>query len=530
MSTPQRRHLSVLTFSLFVLVLFTAASAVAQTVMTLAPGFHPQSLSGIAGGPQHAAANLDHDGQPCPGWIAHTANHQIDLVGPIAMTIAVESPVDTTLAIWGPDGWRCSDDANGYNPAITDILGVGSYSIFVGTYDEGASAPYTLHLTEGHAPTAAEAGSSDSPGGVDVSSSTSTYDSIVLAAGFVPDPQTLLGTAGGDADAGILGPTPTGSCVGWVSETPDHIMTLNTGFEFLRVTISSAEDTTLAVFGPTGWHCNDDTHDVNPEVALHGWPPGVYRIWVGSYDRGMYWPYEIYFSEYMSAQPVPVPALELTFQGAFEEIDVFFSGPDAATIFAECMGYLGSANTSLVDDVTIFGVAHHNRPSYWGDEVLCAMAAANARPRVGDCPYVVAGSIEDLPFAFCGVYIDEIRHAVTTYAPVLASNGMIDDLVIDGVPHHNGPSYWNADQVTSMILSTVVDPMAGLVARGDIEGSPFVFSGNTAAEIRSQCEAFVHSMSLSLVDDINVNGEHRHNGPSYWNAAEICMIISSMAR
>ena len=641
--------------------------------MTLAPGFHPQTLSGVAGGPQNASTHTALDGVACPGWIPATANHQINLTATIPVTIEIESTIDTTLAIWGPDGWRCNDDTNGYNPAISDALGLGTYSIFVGSYSAGTSAPYTLLLGEGVALTAAEAGSSGDPAGFNTAAATANFDAIALSTGFLPDPQTLRGTAGGDSDAAILGETVTGSCVGWASSTPDHIMTLGTGFEFLRVSISAAQDTTLAIFGPQGWHCNDDTSGYNPEIAMTGWTPGVYRIWVGTFDQGVYWPYEISFSEYrgtpsgpplsavaldvhsttpnygaltvsshggptaphvlngvsggaidsnvvldawgapcsgwVSANPdhllevigyhdylrlsvrsggdttlvvngpsgffcnddaetldagiardwapgtyrvwvgsynsgqnltyelevsraptVEIPAIELTFEGSFEWVDVFFSGPDAETIFDACSTYVSSAGTSMVDDVMIFGTLHHNGPSYWDNRALCSMAAANARPRVGDCPVRISGQVEDVPFDFCGVSVVAVREAISTYVPMLAMGGMIDDITIDGVPHHNGPSYWDTDEVTAMILSSVIDRSATVIARGSIEDSPFVFTGYDAADIRAQCETYVGEMNISMVDDITVNGETRHNGPSYWNTAEICMIISSLAR
>ena len=525
--TPQLRNRTVLTCWLFALVFLMSGLASAQTVMTLAPGFHPQSLTGVAGGPQNASTHTAVDGQSCPGWIAHTANHQINLVGPIELTIEVESSIDTTLALWGPDGWRCNDDIDGYNPAIRDTLGIGSYSIFVGAYNEGQSAPYSLLLGEGHAPTAAEAGSSGDPAALDTSSTTANFGSHAVGSmGGPAAAHVLSGSSGGPIDSSGAHDAFSGPCSGWVNANPNHLLEVTSYQDYLRLAVTSEGDTTLVVHGPSGFLCNDDAYGIDPELEGQ-WVPGIYRIWVGSYYDGQNLHYELEISQFPRGE---MYVLELTFQGAFEGTDVFFSGPDAATIYTECMGYAVSANTGFVDDVVIFGVSHHNGPSYWGDEVLCAMAAANARPRLGECPVVVAGQIEDLPFAFCGATPDMVRQAVAAYAPVLAASGMIDDITVDGVPHHNGPSYWDAGQVTSMILSSVVDPMAGLVARGDIEGLPFVFSGNSAAEIRAQCEAFVHSMDLSMVDDINVNGEHRHNGPSYWNPAEICMIVSSLAR
>ena len=107
---------------------------------------------------------------------------------------------------------------------------------------------------------------------------------------------TESGTAGGVAT--ILSPvmTPTGPCVGSFSSQPNHILTVPAELENVRLAISATADATLVVHGPSGFLCNDDSVGLLP--TLEGtWLPGVYRIWVGSYQPGVTFPYSMQLVE-----------------------------------------------------------------------------------------------------------------------------------------------------------------------------------------------------------------------------------------
>ncbi|MBZ0117302.1 MAG: hypothetical protein K8H88_09920 [Sandaracinaceae bacterium] len=121
------------------------------------------------------------------------------------------------------------------------------------------------------------------------------FGSIALTTGFVPDPQGLTGTSGGQVPASSIG----GGCVGWVASNPDHLMRLNTAFSFFRIFVHSSEDTTLMVLTPDGrWICDDDSgQGLNPLIEAGYWPPGDYWVWVGSYRQGVYAPYQAFFTE-----------------------------------------------------------------------------------------------------------------------------------------------------------------------------------------------------------------------------------------
>ena len=77
--------------------------------------------------------------------------------------------------------------------------------------------------------------------------------------------------------------TATGYCDGFASRQPNHILKLNSFFEFLRLEVESPADTTILVQGSGGVWCNDDSDDANPVIEGQ-WQPGLYKVWVGSYQ------------------------------------------------------------------------------------------------------------------------------------------------------------------------------------------------------------------------------------------------------
>jgi hypothetical protein len=108
---------------------------------------------------------------------------------------------------------------------------------------------------------------------------------ILLNRGFAPNPMQITGNSGGEIPVTrvvVQKRTPTGLCLGYISPQPNHILTLETFFNYLAITVDSLQDTTLIVQGPGGIWCNDDTQGHNPAIAGQ-WQPGSYHIWVGSY-------------------------------------------------------------------------------------------------------------------------------------------------------------------------------------------------------------------------------------------------------
>jgi hypothetical protein len=131
------------------------------------------------------------------------------------------------------------------------------------------------------------------------------FENVTIAPQFSPSPLILRGISGGSVPATTVAAnkeTPTGACVGFVDESPDHTITLNGFFNYLSLVVESPQDTTIVITGPGGTWCNDDFQAKNPGVAGQ-WLAGTYQVWVGSYDKNKYHPYIIRMSEVQPANP-----------------------------------------------------------------------------------------------------------------------------------------------------------------------------------------------------------------------------------
>lgn len=340
------------------LVLLMALQANAQQTVTLSPGFapDPQRLSGTAGGTTDATVHGSSPLGGCFGWVPATPQHVLTLTEHLEwLAVRVSASGDTTLVVEGPVGWWCNDDDIGLNAGMSGQWAPGTYSIFVGTYDQGQALPYTLTLSSSDNPDVAvveppvvpdvqtppiaievpevpvvveipevpvvavpelpvvetpelpvvevpelpivEVPPPTDGTTLDTTSAVALSGALPLATGFLPDPQLLEGTSGGSLHAGSLDIGKATSCEGWVNSAPNHMLTLSTEFNYLRLDVSSQGDTTLVVHGPNGWSCNDDMNGLNPRVE-GPFTAGTYRIWVGSYDHGQAHAYRIAFSEW----------------------------------------------------------------------------------------------------------------------------------------------------------------------------------------------------------------------------------------
>lgn len=133
------------------------------------------------------------------------------------------------------------------------------------------------------------------------------FENVRLGSKFSPDPLTIRGISGGAVESkSVAGraQTPTGPCVGFVDQPPDHTIELTSFFNYLSLQVQSPEDTTLVISGPGGSWCNDDFQGKNPGIAGQ-WLAGTYRIWVGSYDKNNYHPYIINISQVQLLNPGP---------------------------------------------------------------------------------------------------------------------------------------------------------------------------------------------------------------------------------
>ncbi|NJN32456.1 MAG: hypothetical protein HC824_20050 [Synechococcales cyanobacterium RM1_1_8] len=114
-----------------------------------------------------------------------------------------------------------------------------------------------------------------------------------------PDPTYLRGISGGEqptqAIAGQV-ETETGVCLGFVSDRPDHRLTLEQFFDYLNVQVLSEQATVMVIKGPGGTWCSDNRSIPGASVAGQ-WLPGRYEIWVGTAEADSYAPYRLQISE-----------------------------------------------------------------------------------------------------------------------------------------------------------------------------------------------------------------------------------------
>jgi hypothetical protein len=133
------------------------------------------------------------------------------------------------------------------------------------------------------------------------------FENVTVKPKFSPAPLIIRGISGGSVPASQVAgrkETPNGPCVGFVDEAPDHTITLTAFFNYLSMVVESPQDTTLVVSGPGGTWCNDDFQGKNPGIAGQ-WQPGIYKVWIGSYDKNNFHPYVIKMTEAQLLNPGP---------------------------------------------------------------------------------------------------------------------------------------------------------------------------------------------------------------------------------
>ncbi len=253
--------------------------------VTLSSGFYPNIFEReiIAGG----SNRVDHIGYDCVGFAATKPDFRLQWHGDtnelFFMFFADNDSEDATLVINTPDGnWHCNDDAfdGTLNPAIVFSAPLtGQYDIWVGSYHEGEFINGKLLIIEN----------------LDVDDQTIDWNLTPhfgvksLSAGFLPDPYSVLISAGGTIN--IRESNLGRDCIGYVAEAPDFRLQWSGNSSrliFSFVANIPSDDTTLIINSPNGsWHCNDDAHSntLNPQVIFHNPSQGQYDIWVGTYHN-----------------------------------------------------------------------------------------------------------------------------------------------------------------------------------------------------------------------------------------------------
>ena len=119
-----------------------------------------------------------------------------------------------------------------------------------------------------------------------IPSSLAQSKSIAVNSNIAKNPLIVRGTSGGTVIAKKITQTEntsTGFCYGYVRSQPNHVLKLESFFESLRLEVESSADTTILVKGPGGVWCNDDASSANPMIEGQ-WQPGIYQVWIGSYQ------------------------------------------------------------------------------------------------------------------------------------------------------------------------------------------------------------------------------------------------------
>ncbi|MGD1907079.1 MAG: CAP domain-containing protein [Leptolyngbyaceae cyanobacterium] len=135
----------------------------------------------------------------------------------------------------------------------------------------------------------------------------SSYESFSLTPGFVPDPATGSGISGG-------GDSVPNSC-GFggdvnLSGAPDHILTVEQPFSYLRINVTSDADVSFVMQnGQNGvFTCVDDSDGTLLPQFEGALAAGTYYIWVGDFAPNTGFPYEIAFTEFAPTAPASTDA------------------------------------------------------------------------------------------------------------------------------------------------------------------------------------------------------------------------------
>jgi hypothetical protein len=131
-----------------------------------------------------------------------------------------------------------------------------------------------------------------------VLSQAANFATLTLSPGFPPASALAAGQTGGAYSLPSIANSDRNKkpCIGYGSDTPDHIMVLEKDFPKLTVLVNApGKDTTLLIRGPNNLIlCGDDTgsrKDAN--VTATNWKAGRYQIWVGSIESGQRWNYSL---------------------------------------------------------------------------------------------------------------------------------------------------------------------------------------------------------------------------------------------
>ncbi len=214
-------------------------------------------------------------GTGCEGAVPPVPHLVVHAAGPTLVTLSTTARDDLVLFVRSPDGTtHCDDDSGGGGqPEVRAPLGPGDHAVWVGTFQEGAEASFTLEA-------AAESLSAlPGPNGIAVDAAPS-IDTLEIGPGARRE--RVRGTARGVIAASGVSPT----CRGFVDPAPHLGLELAEPTE-LDITTEGRADLTMVVQHSDGQgYCDDDSgRGGNPRVRAP-FPPGTVRVWIGTYQAG----------------------------------------------------------------------------------------------------------------------------------------------------------------------------------------------------------------------------------------------------
>ncbi|MBD3678915.1 MAG: peptidase S1 [Rhodobacteraceae bacterium] len=121
------------------------------------------------------------------------------------------------------------------------------------------------------------------------------FGTIDLMAGFQPDPYVRNITAGGTINLERC----FNGWTGYVTGRPDFDLNWHGSANKLTIAVEAGADAVLLINAPDElFYYNDDTYGKNPVITFINPQPGLYDIWVGSYDGSRRNPARLIITEY----------------------------------------------------------------------------------------------------------------------------------------------------------------------------------------------------------------------------------------
>lgn len=249
----------------------------------------PPPLTGQVTG-ENAASELD---STCRGYFPEQPLLVLRTSGPTGVGIGTVSSSDTVLLVVDAEGRvHCDDDSGGSsNAALAQVLGPGDHRVWVGTYQENATASFQL-VVVGHATTAMpdETGiaSEGEPtaGTIDPHEDSSSH--------------TLSGTASGFVAASRV----SAGCAGSLPVAPHALLRLSEP-RIVRLRTRSSSDLVMLVRSAGGTvRCDDDSAGSQQPLVAAALPAGVHRVWVGVFRGSEQIPFELDVTTQLLSMPV----------------------------------------------------------------------------------------------------------------------------------------------------------------------------------------------------------------------------------